>query len=100
MPPTADERLWIEKLVFGSESARRFTQDSPVLPDVWIAFAREPGRSRQLLLTPNMEPSTPGGATTTGLLRKALVERLPLERRRASAWCPRVNGEPPPLNLA
>jgi hypothetical protein len=34
-----------------------------------------------------MEPSNPGGPTTTGMLRKALMERLPKERGRAGAWC-------------
>jgi hypothetical protein len=31
-------RQWLDNLIFEGEAARRFTQDSPVLPDVWIRF--------------------------------------------------------------
>ena len=31
-------RKWLEDLIFEDEAARRFTQDSPVLPDVWIRY--------------------------------------------------------------
>src|SRR5262245_34025276 len=30
------ERDWLRTLVFGSDESRRFTQDSPILPDVWL----------------------------------------------------------------
>jgi hypothetical protein len=34
------ERRDIETLIYGNpEQQRRFTQDFPVLPDVWIAYA-------------------------------------------------------------
>lgn len=33
------KRDYVEKLMFGTGRARRFTQDSPVLPDVWLAYA-------------------------------------------------------------
>jgi hypothetical protein len=29
----------LEDLTFGSGRVRRFTQDSPVLPDVWLEYA-------------------------------------------------------------
>jgi hypothetical protein len=38
--PMHIRREWIEKLIFFGEASRRFTQDSPLLPDVWIAFAQ------------------------------------------------------------
>jgi subtilisin family serine protease len=47
--------------MFGAGRARRFTQDSPVLPDVWLAYAgaleeenilRSPRGALQILLTP------------------------------------------------
>jgi hypothetical protein len=36
---------------------RRFTQDTPVLPDVWTAFAEDPAGKQQLLLTPHFDSS-------------------------------------------
>ena len=42
----------IETLLFGTERQRRFTQDSPVLPDVWLAYNQNPCAPVDLLLTP------------------------------------------------
>jgi len=59
--PNTLSRSSLEKLMFGSGRARRFTQDSPVLPDVWLAYAgaleednilRSPRGALQILLTP------------------------------------------------
>ncbi len=36
---------------------RRFTQDTPILPDVWIKFGAEPTKYHELLLTPNKQNS-------------------------------------------
>ncbi|MCP5030653.1 MAG: S8 family serine peptidase [Actinomycetia bacterium] len=36
---------------------RRFTQDSPVMPDVWIQFGLEPFKRQDLLLTPLFDRS-------------------------------------------
>jgi subtilisin family serine protease len=52
------EREWLEQLIFGVAEARRFTQDSPILPDVWIRYGTadhaDPLRlSVDLLLTPH-----------------------------------------------
>ena len=46
----------LQEAIFGLGSAQRFTQDSPVLPDVWCAFGQQPppGQRREgLLLTPH-----------------------------------------------
>ena len=63
-----ERRLWLERLLFGDASSRRFTQDSPVLPDVWIRYGMrhlEPDGDRRrtkdafdsidLLLTPHRD---------------------------------------------
>lgn len=42
----------IETLIFGTERQRRFTQDSPVLPDVWLEYNKQPGQDIDVLLTP------------------------------------------------
>jgi serine protease AprX len=42
----------LNDLIFGGQGVRRFTQDSPVLPDVWVAYWQEPEKPQELLLTP------------------------------------------------
>ena len=44
--------------IFGSEQLKRFTQDSPVMPDVWLEYGREPKKAIDLLLEPHAESST------------------------------------------
>jgi serine protease AprX len=41
--------------VFGLGQLRRYTQDSPVMPDVWMAFGRDPDERLDLLLEPHRE---------------------------------------------
>ena len=71
-------REWLEELIFRGEASRRFTQDSPVLPDVWLAFGeaycRDPLVRRDLLLTPHRNAS----AAALGF---ALQQRLRAERQ-------------------
>jgi len=77
-------RRLLEALMFGSGRVRRFTQDSPVLPDVWLDYAGLAGDDAErreaapptfpfppvkLLLTPFKE-------NAAGDVRTALVERL------------------------
>jgi hypothetical protein len=45
-------RGFVEHILLGSEWDRRFTQDSPILPDVWFEFGERPDRPLDLLLTP------------------------------------------------
>jgi serine protease AprX len=45
---------FVQELVFGLRDAQRFTQDSPVLPDVWRAFAETPREPVDLLLSPHI----------------------------------------------
>ncbi len=40
----------LQDLIYGSQPGRRFTQDSPVMPDVWLEYAKA-GKA-DLLLTP------------------------------------------------
>jgi serine protease AprX len=42
----------LEDIIYRSPSLRRFTQDSPVLPDVWFAFGLNPHDRLDLLLVP------------------------------------------------
>ena len=63
------ERKACERVMFGVGRARRFTQDSPVLPDVWIKFAEDLDVKRELLLTPFAE-------ARPGIVRRVVEKRL------------------------
>jgi hypothetical protein len=98
--PQRLDRDLMEQLLFGTGRARRFTQDLPVLPDVWLQYAKQPedaaggqsgsavrpGRRAatdafppvKLLLTPFRE-------VPAGEVRRKIRERLPIERQTA-AW--------------
>lgn len=65
------DRQTIEQLVYGGEQARRFTQDSPILPDVWVAFGENPRKGIDLLLIPNRKTNAGKAATD---LNKRLKE--------------------------
>jgi serine protease AprX len=41
--------------VFGVQQMRRYTQDSPVMPDVWLAYGKHPTARVDLLLEPHRE---------------------------------------------
>ncbi|MFL6334131.1 MAG: S8 family peptidase [Pyrinomonadaceae bacterium] len=68
----------LEEVIFGKTGFRRFTQDSPILPDVWMAYGLNPAEPADLLLTP-----TWGAAP--GKLSNVLAARLEAERR-APRW--------------
>jgi serine protease AprX len=57
-------RIWIEAVLYGSGAGRRFTQDSPVLPDVWVRYFEQPLKALDLLIEPWLEtpPSRVAGA--------------------------------------
>ena len=66
-----------ERLIYGHEFAGRFTQDSPVLPDVWITVGAAPIARHPLLLTPNLAGS--GSQMNAGRLSCLVRERLARE---------------------
>src|SRR5262245_30747583 len=43
----------MERLIFDGPYRERFTQDSPIMPDVWLAYAAAPGERIDLLLEPH-----------------------------------------------
>src|SRR3954466_5610950 len=67
------ERDWLRKLVFEISETRRFTQDSPILPEVWLSGGVEYCRGSDvrvdLLLTPHKEQ-------TAGILARAILDGL------------------------
>jgi serine protease AprX len=81
------KRQEIEELIYGKpEQQRRFTQDFPILPDVWIAYAEDPDERKDpserkdpdgrlgLLLTPHTRSDA---AALTRALRDRLKQELP-----------------------
>jgi len=48
-----DRREFFEKLVYKTEGRRRFTQQSPVMPEVWIQYGMHPGLQQDLLMVPH-----------------------------------------------
>lgn len=63
------DRADLEGWIFGPDDKRRFTQDSPVLPEVWLRYGESPDTRQDLLLTPHQRSSA-------ALLMSALSERL------------------------
>jgi len=53
----------MRNLLYGQGPISRFTQDSPVLPDVWLQYAQKPCEQQDLLLTPYQQPGQPPLAT-------------------------------------
>lgn len=73
------EARQIYQLLYEQGPVQRFTQDSPILPDVWLAFAENPDSQQDLLLTPYRRRG--GSHTTPGHLSLVIQEGL----RRSSA---------------
>jgi serine protease AprX len=76
-------RAIAEGLIFGEQGVRRFTQDSPVLPDVWLRFAEQPAEPLELILTPyrDVEAGKLAVALRKRLLADREAEESPRERK-------------------
>lgn len=71
---------FVQELVFGLRDAQRFTQDSPVLPDVWRAYAAAPQEPVDLLLTPHIRAAA--GQLAIALRERVRRDRAPSKIRR------------------
>jgi serine protease AprX len=45
----------LRSMIFDGIGGRRFTQASPILPDVWLAYGGEPEQPQDLLITPHRD---------------------------------------------
>ncbi len=70
--PNSIDRKQLERLIFKSTALRRFTQDSPILPDVWFAYGTDPAARLDLLLTPNRKGASNGPGELFGALMESL----------------------------
>jgi serine protease AprX len=59
--------------IYGGTGVRRFSQDSPILPDVWMEYGRKPNDPADLLLNPYLEEPP-------GRVSRVLKERLDADR--------------------
>jgi Subtilase family len=65
-------RALVEFILLGPEDDRRQLQDSPILGDVWIEFAKAPAEKLELLITPYRDRAA-------GTVAHALAENAGLE---------------------
>lgn len=49
------EQFIIEHLLYEGPAGYRFVQDSPVMPELWKAFARNPKEKHEVLITPHRD---------------------------------------------
>ncbi len=71
MSDSAFARELVDLILLGPTGDRRQLQDSPVLGDVWLAFARDPGRRMDLLITPYRDRAAgPVAVALTNALRQ------------------------------
>lgn len=74
-PITREE---LEELIYKKDGPPRFTQDSPVLPDVWFEFGTNPTARIDLLLNPHYKASP-------GKVAQVIEKRLRDEQKSAVA---------------
>ena len=70
-----DRRGFLEDVVYCGERQRRFTQQSPIMPDVWIRYGLSAGEQQEILLVPNWHHSTAD-------LARAIKSRLKSDKTR------------------
>lgn len=64
-------REQLQNLVFGASGGNRYTQDSPVMPDVWFHFGKEPREPLDLLMAPHRRATPAKLAKALDTLGKA-----------------------------
>jgi serine protease AprX len=67
--PVSIPRVVVDYVLLGAPEARRQLQDSPILGDVWTAFAVRPDAELELLITPHRDQ-------TAGVTAKLLDQKL------------------------
>src|SRR5688500_8862073 len=73
---SASSRAFVELVLLGPTNDRRQLQDSPVLGDVWIAYARKPSSAIDLLMTPHRtSPAGPVAMRISERIKKLKMER-------------------------
>ncbi|MDH4371746.1 MAG: hypothetical protein OEV99_18190, partial [Nitrospira sp.] len=73
-------RTLVEYLLLGPDGDRRQLQDSPILADVWLAFAKEPNTDKELLITPYRGKTAGSVSVQLDEYITNLADRLPTQR--------------------
>ena len=81
--PVIIPRGLVEHVLLGPAGDRRQLQDSPILGDVWIEFAKNPGSPQELLITPHKAHSA--GHVADALDEQILADRVSHRRKNALA---------------
>jgi hypothetical protein len=76
--PFSISRVVVKEILYGAEQTR-FTQDSGIMPEVWIRFAAEPNDKQDLIITPYKE-------RTAAEFAQKLAHLLPPGRDRGLAY--------------
>ena len=73
---SATSRAFVELVLLGPTNDRRQLQDSPVLGDVWIAYAKKPSAAIDLLITPHRTaPAGPVAKCISDRIKGLKMER-------------------------
>ncbi len=73
---TVSSRALVDLVLLGPSNDRRQLQDSPVLGDVWVAFASKPAEPMDLLITPyKTRPAGPVAALVAERTRELEIPR-------------------------
>ena len=73
---TVSSRALVELVLLGPSNDRRQLQDSPVLGDVWIAYAVKPAEAIDLLITPyKTQPAGPVAVRIAEQVRELGIDR-------------------------
>ena len=95
--PTTETRSWfqipehlLDALIFETFGDQRYTQDSPIMPEVWIAYAHAPRKPIDILLTPRSGDSPSQLATRVArrltIMRGGKPETPTWEKDNEAAW--------------
>jgi hypothetical protein len=79
---TVSSRALVELALLGPSNDRRQLQDSPILGDVWVAFAVDPSRPLDLLITPYKEQ--PAGPVAIQIAKHTSELKLPRTKEQAA----------------
>jgi hypothetical protein len=84
-------RSLVEYILLGPTNDRRQLQDSPILADVWIAFARNAAARLNLLITPIRERTA--GEVAVAITRGwTAAARTRTSGKGRPRWSPRTTG--------
>ncbi|TYC54095.1 S8 family peptidase [Rhodobacterales bacterium] len=82
-------------LLFETPGGLRYTQDSPILPNVWLAFALQPRAQHELILTCAEEGGTGEAAHKIRAMLKIYRGKLKKDAAQKNAHFPLPDRKPP-----